>query len=506
MGRRARVRNRKLRAKKRAFVSKEESSDIYPVKSSPTDEVLHLQNTTGNETVQRIFDSGSIQPKLKIGQPGDKYELEADRMAERVMRMPDSVCPGCVEKKKEEKIQPKSEHSASTEMSPDVESGIDSLREGGETLSESTRAYFEPRFGYDFSGVRVHTDSQAYQSAQSINSKAFTIGSDIVFNKGKYSPETKSGKNLLAHELTHVIQQKQLDTGIQRSPLTEEEKKEDLKSPKYAPDDRLQRAFDNDPLLTIGESGEPVKLIQEGLRDDGFDMPKSTKPSGEMDGGFGEETFYTVKKFQAKHGLRVDGIVGRETMGKLDELNLKFKFPPTHNWTPAVDRIDIIDSTEGRARCFEETDRYSNENVPGEYNNRETGEVTNVHQIHFHLDRGNTSQLIPYRYIDAIYTTGSLSYPHIGPDGPPPHEVCSPNEDKMAVADAPGKWSWGPFDRYPFKLDAHFYLMVTDKKGNRIAQAEYNVEIEKTDKDNIPNKVNRIYATKKRDFVRNRDL
>lgn len=104
--------------------------------------------------------------------------------------------------------------------------------------------------------------------------------------------------------------------------LTVEEKQQDLTSPRLAPNDRLQRAFDNSPAVHIGESGEAIRLLQQALVDDGFAMPKSTKPTGELDGGFGAETFAVVKEFQAKHGLTVDGIVGRETLGVLDGLEL----------------------------------------------------------------------------------------------------------------------------------------------------------------------------------------
>jgi hypothetical protein len=78
----------------------------------------------------------------------------------------------------------------------------------GSPLPASTRAFFEPRFGASFSHVRVHTDTRAARSAGSINAKAFTVGGDIAFAAGQYAPETGDGKQLLAHELTHVVQQK----------------------------------------------------------------------------------------------------------------------------------------------------------------------------------------------------------------------------------------------------------------------------------------------------------
>jgi hypothetical protein len=83
-----------------------------------------------------------------------------------------------------------------------VESG------GGEALSDSTRAFMEPRFDHDFSDVRVHTDAKASDSAKSVNAHAYTVGSNVVFRSGMYEPEGDSGRRLLAHELTHVVQQR----------------------------------------------------------------------------------------------------------------------------------------------------------------------------------------------------------------------------------------------------------------------------------------------------------
>jgi peptidoglycan hydrolase-like protein with peptidoglycan-binding domain len=102
--------------------------------------------------------------------------------------------------------------------------------------------------------------------------------------------------------------------------LTADEKVANLKSTKYAGNPRLENAFDNSPAMGIGEQGDAVRLVQEGLVADGFPMPKSTQPSGALDGAFGQETLNAVRQFQGKHGLSPDGRVGRQTMGKLDEL------------------------------------------------------------------------------------------------------------------------------------------------------------------------------------------
>jgi hypothetical protein len=113
------------------------------------------------------------------------------------------------EEEEEEPAQRKEAAGGTSEVTPDIESSINAMKGGGNPLSESTRSFFEPRFGTDFSQVRVHSDSRAANTAQAINAKAFTTGKDIVFNSGQYSPGISAGKRLLAHELTHVLQQRE---------------------------------------------------------------------------------------------------------------------------------------------------------------------------------------------------------------------------------------------------------------------------------------------------------
>jgi LysM repeat protein len=239
--------------------------------------VQHYRNI-GNQSVQRMLESRAIQAKLKIGSPNDKYEQEADEMADRVMKMeggalvqrqPDEeeeelktkpllqrqvdeeneedeeIKPKLMdnqqlqrqeipdeeeeeelvqaklmgtdqvqrqeeepeEEEEEKPVLTKAAPGSTPEVSSGIESSINTMKGGGQPLSESTRSFFEPRFGADFSQVRVHNDSRAAQTAQAINAKAFTTGKDIAFNSGQYSPETIQGKHLLAHELTHVVQQ-----------------------------------------------------------------------------------------------------------------------------------------------------------------------------------------------------------------------------------------------------------------------------------------------------------
>jgi hypothetical protein len=177
--------------------------------NSPVEQVLQLQRIIGNRAVTRLIQSGDIQAKLKIGQPGDIFEQEADRAAEQVMQMPGGSlvrkesktgCPGCLE---EEFIQTKPASGSTFEVNPGIESRIQSLKGSGQPLSQSTRDFFEPRFNVDFSGVRTHQDTDANHLASSLGARAFTLGKDVWMGKG----ESTSDKRLMAHELTHVVQQ-----------------------------------------------------------------------------------------------------------------------------------------------------------------------------------------------------------------------------------------------------------------------------------------------------------
>ncbi len=181
---------------------------------APTNPILHLQTTIGNLAVQRLLRSGIIQAKPIISQPGDKYEREANRVADDVMRISEPAAPeqGAVSGQEQDtyiqRMCPECEEELhAAESTSAAERRINALRSGGQRLSESARQFVEPRFGRDFSQVRIHTDDKAADSAQAINAAAYTMRNHIVFAAGQYAPETTAGKRLLAHELTHVVQQ-----------------------------------------------------------------------------------------------------------------------------------------------------------------------------------------------------------------------------------------------------------------------------------------------------------
>jgi hypothetical protein len=171
-----------------------------------------LQRSIGNCALNNLLRSRVIQPKLTVSKPDDEYEREADRVADHVMRMPAQAvpqisrkCSSCANERKsgEEVVQRKFDMSTAA----DVSSSLDVLQTGGTPLDEPVRQSMESRFGRDFSGVRIHTGARAARSATSLQALAYTTGRNIVFGAGQYRPHTPEGERLLAHELTHVVQQ-----------------------------------------------------------------------------------------------------------------------------------------------------------------------------------------------------------------------------------------------------------------------------------------------------------
>lgn len=167
----------------------------------------------GNQALLR-----RLQAKLAVGPVDDPLEHEADRVADQVMRMADPArvssspalqlqrkCAECEEEQDQQTLQKKSAGGADPQTAPPIVDEV--LRSPGEPLDAATRAFFEPRFGHDFSHVRVHTDATAAASARMVDAAAYTVGSDLVFAGGRYAPGANDGRSLLAHELAHTIQQ-----------------------------------------------------------------------------------------------------------------------------------------------------------------------------------------------------------------------------------------------------------------------------------------------------------
>ncbi len=207
-----------------------------PGKARPAD-ILGLQRAAGNRAVTRL-----IQAKLTVGPAGDRYEREADRVADQVLSMqPPSASKsgGEVQRQEQpedevqakplaasitplvqraaegeedkEELQAKSDvqrrAEGGFEAGPEIEGRLAALKGGGSPLSDEVRATMEPRFGADFGGVRVHTGGEADHLNRQLSAEAFTHGQDIYMRAGKYAPGTAVGNRLLAHELAHTVQQ-----------------------------------------------------------------------------------------------------------------------------------------------------------------------------------------------------------------------------------------------------------------------------------------------------------
>lgn len=161
-----------------------------------------------------------LQRKLAIGQIDDPAEREADAVADRVMRAGGPVppispaqqqlsrkCSTCEQEEAGKLLQPKAAPAATRQgTAPPVASDV--VQTSGRALDAQSRAFFEPRFGIDFGRVRIHHDGAAASAAAAVSARAYTVGDHIVFARGQFAPAMDSGKALLAHELTHVLQQR----------------------------------------------------------------------------------------------------------------------------------------------------------------------------------------------------------------------------------------------------------------------------------------------------------
>ena len=189
-----------------------------------------------------------IQPKLTINTPNDIYEQEADSMAERVMNLPEKSplpnptisqlnnviqrkCAKCGEEddEKEGTLMRKAEYGGSFQTPPTLSTQLNASKGIGSPLPERTRGLMQNAFNADFSGVRIHTGNSANDMSRGIQARAFTHGQDIYFNRGEYSPESGEGKRLLAHELTHTLQQS--GSNIQRKEATEQQEESPSSQP-----------------------------------------------------------------------------------------------------------------------------------------------------------------------------------------------------------------------------------------------------------------------------------
>ena len=199
--------------------------------AAESDPVQRSSRPAGNQETQALLRAGVLQAKLAVSHPRDAAEREADAMAERVMATPARCCSEhgptepCATCRQSGASSPHAGNQAvqrsvrgrGNPRTGDAPRSVERvLRSEGRPLDTRARAFFEPRFGRSFEDVRVHTDRAAQESARSIQAHAYAAGEHLVFDAGQFAPDTDAGKRLLAHELTHVVQQEASPRAVQR--------------------------------------------------------------------------------------------------------------------------------------------------------------------------------------------------------------------------------------------------------------------------------------------------
>lgn len=256
------------------------------------------------------------QGEIQTGTPNDSYENEAEQIAQlvtsgnvadnRLQEMRNENQPGGLSDLEE------SNRTIDGFSDATVEEKIRKNNGNGHSMDAGTQKEMEAGLGTDFSNVNIHSGQEAAYLNQVMGSKAFTNGNDIYFASGNYSPGTNSGKHLLAHELTHTIQQSRNAPAAIQYTIGDNR---DLFADRFAGDPVLEACLDGERSLRQGSSGEAVTKIQQALIDAGFPLPQFG-----ADGSFGTETKNALKDFQRASSLVDDGILGPATMSALDGL------------------------------------------------------------------------------------------------------------------------------------------------------------------------------------------
>ncbi len=256
------------------------------------------------------------QPKLTVNAPDDVYEQEADQVAEQVLRMSDEEVQ--LSHSAPHAIQAQAGDGEAPDVPPETQQTIGALRGAGTLLDSATRTFMEPRFGHNFEHVRVHTDERAATAARSLNALAFTVGSDIAFAPGQYQPGSDAGRQLLAHELAHVVQQRHAPQAVQRQDEEHTDTPEPpvtLTNPRFAPIPALRTVAEGQRPLATRDNGRPVKAVQTALLDLGYSLLRFHD-----DGRLGGETRDAVRQFRVDQHLPPGQDVDYTVLAVLDRV------------------------------------------------------------------------------------------------------------------------------------------------------------------------------------------
>lgn len=293
---------------------KEKEEDKKVQKKSDKEEDKKVQKKGEKEEDKKVQKKSDKEEDKKVQKKGEK---EDDKKVQK-------KCADCEaeDKKAQKKEEIQAKFNESNSVNEGVESDLNGSKGSGNGMDKNTKQEMESGFEADFSNVNIHTDSKAVQMSEELGAQAFTHGNDVYFNKGKYNPDSREGKHLLAHELTHTIQQtggKSKSGTIQKTSI--ENHSEDLQAerpqnPQFRGNPPLEKANDNQMLISTGQKGQYVSELQQGLMKAGQSLPKFG-----ADEDFGTETRNAVIGFQTENSLnKIDGLVGPETIGALDNV------------------------------------------------------------------------------------------------------------------------------------------------------------------------------------------
>lgn len=277
--------------------------------------------------------ANTIQAKLTVGQPDDVYEKEADAVADQVLQggapsktffQPvsspaiQSKCAEC-EQEEQDKVQRKpaisplqSNGAAHTPVaSAPVSAAIESSKGNGQYLPSETRLFMQERMGVDFKNVTIHNDATAVRLSRDLQAKAFTVGNDIYFNEGEFAPETDQGKHLLAHELTHVVQQTGGAESVQRDLAV------DVPDPDAVP-----------AVLTPEQIAEAIAFNQRVVRDAWeIEQLRDVLGVSAQPAVVDEDFVEAVLAYQAVNSIAQDGKIGPVTASRISrEMRAEARF------------------------------------------------------------------------------------------------------------------------------------------------------------------------------------
>lgn len=371
-----------------------------------------------------------LQTKLVVNEPGDKYEQEADQVAERVMGSLESGYTQTTnlsgntysnsiqhkhpqgeelnrqpeqeegEREEDETLQAKTVSSEKPVITPEIQTHINSIKGNGQALPKLYQYPMETHFGHDFSKVKIHTDTNAAETARALHARAYTINQDIVFGAGQYAPETYEGKKLLAHELTHVVQQmpdaatpQRVDRQSETQPLQQQT-------------DIEQRLIEE----TIRLAKSPITFLHGAYIRKALEERKSRKHLLEVF----NSAFQHILAQRESDNRKLIQLIGTEAHKLIQTVELEFIRDPQ------ASTLDLLPGDKGqkyRNFLWGKNDFPGNEPLKGEQEDEQTKQLRLEHQKEARKMAGALSEVRPERRVNtgkaAVMTKSEFHWEYV---------------------------------------------------------------------------------------------